>query len=508
MLNADWLVQVYARDKDGDPCIGTGYSIGNGLVLTARHVVRFDKRHADPCLKLVWPEQNKHEMLFADADIVFDGFACEPKIDVAVIRCPQATPFKPPQIEWFPIDPMVSAAWASRGFPRAGKEAMNRNDLGVLGKVAGLRKHVMELTTEVDATEANGWGGFSGAPVFIGRQLVAVITHDYLTVERYFKAVSIPWLLREYPDFCHEVGYTAHKRLAKDDGEFKIKIGSQISRELSHPDVRPLREHLMEQFAVNNEDPLKAATSVAAELLGRDTDEAIRYLTAAMIDCLHEDGFRYEDSLDSVANIKKIAEELLGWLVLSSVDEFEIAKLFPVGLDSDSLYFMMGHVNTLGGVELILSRRFRRKSEWLGNKERTDQRSPYHIPVESKFFSHDDTEVVRKLLLEIWNKVFDSALEQKRENATLTQKEIADLNAALRARRKKLKNSEHYYLAFSAEMVEPERVRDVYRQLLAPDRLNELTVVEFGNQHGSKMLVIDERAVIAEINEFYREIHK
>ncbi len=206
MLNADWLVQVYARDKDGDPCIGTGYSIGNGLVLTARHVVRFDKRHADPCLKLVWPEQNKHEMLFADADIVFDGFTCEPKIDVAVIRCPQTTPFKPPQIEWFPIDPMVSTAWASRGFPRAGKEAMNRNDLGVPGKVAGLKKHVMELTTEVDATEANGWGGFSGAPVFIGRQLVAVITHDYLTVGRYFKAVSIPWLLQNNQNFCEAMG--------------------------------------------------------------------------------------------------------------------------------------------------------------------------------------------------------------------------------------------------------------------------------------------------------------
>lgn len=506
MLNADWLVQVYALNKEGNLCIGTGYSIGNGLVLTARHVVRFDARADNPQLKLVWPEQSKHEMPFVDADIVFDGGK---DLDLAVIRCPQDTSFKPPKIEWFPNDPMLNAVWASRGFPRAGKEAMTRNDLGVPGKVAGLKKHVMELTTEVDATEAKGWGGFSGAPVFIGRQLVAVITHDYLTVERYFRAVSIPWLLRERPDFCQQVGYTAHERLAKDDGKFKTHISHQISRELSRPDARPLREYLMEQFTIG-EDSLNAATKVKVEekLLGLGTDDAIRYLTLAMMNCLHEDGFRYAESLGSVTNIKKIAEELLGWLVLSSVNESEIAKLFPIGLESDSLYFVMGHVSTLGGVEIILSHRFQRKSEWLGSKERTDQRSPYHVPVKPEFFSHDDAEVVRKLLLEIWNKVFDSPLEQKRENATLTQKEIADLNAALRARRKKLKNSEHYHLAFSVEMLEPERVRNVYRQLLAHDKLSQLTVVEFGNQHGSKMLLIDERAILAEINEFYREIDK
>ncbi len=505
MLNADWLVQVYAHDKDGDPCIGTGYSIGNGLVLTASHVVRSKNRADNPQLKLVWPEQDKHEMPFADADIVFDGGK---DLDIAVIRCSQETPFKPPKIEWLLTDPMLNAAWASRGFPRAGKELTTRDDLGVPGKVAGLKKHVVELTTEVDATEANGWAGFSGAPVFIGQQLVAVITHDYLTLERYFKAVSIPWLLRENQDFQKAVGYTVTRKLPLETGNFKKELARRIFNELRHADARPLLESLQEELWLEELTGKEALSGVADKLLSQEVDKAIRdYLTPATTGCIHPDGFRYESSHDRIANIKKIAEEIMGWLVLSSADEKEIARLFPSGVDGDSLYFVLGHVNTLGGVELVLSRRFQRKSSWTG-RESSSQHCPHHIAVDPAFFSESDDEVVRKLLLEIWNTVFDSPQERKKSHEKLNPDNVKLLNETLRDLRERKKDTEHYYIAFKLEAIEPDRVKAIYSKLLAKDKLNEMTVVELGSCEGSKVLILDEQRVIAAINGFYRAVNK
>ncbi|MEN9425229.1 MAG: hypothetical protein RL122_2612 [Pseudomonadota bacterium] len=307
MLNADWLVQVYAHHKDDYPCIGTGYSIGNGLVLTARHVVVFDERAADPRLRLLWPEQNKHEMPFADADIMFDGFACEPNIDVAVIRCPQATPFKPPQIDWLLTDLVPTTAWAGRGFPRAAKEPTIRDDLGMSGTVAGLKKHVVELATDVDAIEANGWAGFSGSPVFIGQQLAAVITHDYSSLEGYFKAVSIPWLLhneelfREIVKPAKQVTAQLHAKVKAEatrilDGQAVLREKLKVALKLDSGAATDIAAHLVEEYEVGQAIGLLAQVSLA--------------LDEKKLDSLKE---QWEDYLTSV-------EQLCGWLLINSVD--------------------------------------------------------------------------------------------------------------------------------------------------------------------------------------------
>jgi hypothetical protein len=308
MLNADWLVQIYAHHEDDYPCIGTGYSIGNGLILTARHVVIFDKRHANPSLRLVWPEQNKHEMPFADTDIVFDGFACEPNIDVAVIRCPQAMPFKPPQIDWLLTAPVPTTAWSGRGFPRAAKEPTTRDDLGMSGTVAGLKKHVVELTADVDAIEANGWGGFSGSPVFIGQQLAAVITHDYLSLEGYFKAVSIPWLLHNEKSF-REIVKPAKQVIA----ELHVKVKAEATRILDGQPV--LREKLKASSPL---DLSAIATDIAAYLVEKQgVGQAIGLLAEVSLEL---DKKKPESLKEQWEDYLTDVEQLCGWLLINSVD--------------------------------------------------------------------------------------------------------------------------------------------------------------------------------------------
>ncbi|MBO0611897.1 S1 family peptidase [Thiothrix fructosivorans] len=345
MLNADWLVQVYAHHKDDYPCIGTGYSIGNGLVLTARHVVVFDERAADPRLRLLWPEQNKHEMPFADADIMFDGFACEPNIDVAVIRCPQATPFKPPQIDWLLTDLVPTTAWAGRGFPRAAKEPTIRDDLGMSGTVAGLKKHVVELATDVDAIEANGWAGFSGSPVFIGQQLAAVITHDYSSLEGYFKAVSIPWLLHNEELFREIV-----KPAKQVTAQLHAKVKAEATRILDGQAV--LREKLKVALKL---DSGAMATGIAAYLVEKqEVGQAIGVLAQISLELdkkkpesLKE---RWEDYLTDV-------EQLCGWLLINSVDPDwwlkHEASLQSIAQDSVTRSLSL---DTQAYVEVIISR--------------------------------------------------------------------------------------------------------------------------------------------------------
>ena len=301
-------------------------------------------------------------------------------------------------------------------------------------------------------------------------------------------------------------GNTAFRELPREDGRFKAQIARRIQRELRHQDAEPLRKGLLEELGIDEKNAEKASSQLADKLLAKEVDEAIRdYLVFVTIDCIYKDGLRYEESRDKIDEIKKIAEELLGWLVLSSVDEEAIAELLPDGLADDSLYFVLGH-GTLGGVELAMSGRFQRKAEWLAKESPSDQQSPYHVAVDSRYFTETDNETVRKILLEIWNRVFDRPEEQKKESEEFTDREIRTLNETLRDLRKRKRDTEHYYIAFRLQTVEPDRVKEIFRELLA--KLNQMTVVEFGSQLGSKVLVMDEERVIAAINGFYRAVNR
>ncbi len=251
-----------------------------------------------------------------------------------------------------------------------------------------------------------------------------------------------------------------------------------------------------------NKDIIK---QIAESLLECEVDEAIRdYLTLAATDCLCPRGKRYQD----VANpslTQKAAEQILGWLVLASIDEAQIEQILPDCSGHDSLFFTLA-VDSFAGVEIVLSRRFEHQARWEGNGNATpDPTGQFFIPADDSWLVHDKSEAANKILSEIWNKVFNPKLgKEKKADQALTKVEIKQLNAALRQRRVKRGKPEHYYIAFKLPEIDSGFAEIIYRHVL--NRLPQMTVVQFGLQDAESLFVLPEEEITIAISEFYRDL--
>lgn len=318
MLDPQWMVQIFAYDTEDDPCIGTGYCIGNGLILTARHVVLFDNRHKNPRLKLVWPEQKFYNqekqvyevftMLFADEDIVFKG-NCD--LDIAIISCPKSTPFNPPKINLAKESPLLNAQWSSRGFPRAGKEGSIRTDLGISGTIQGINSPRIELNTPVQVNQENGWAGLSGAPVFVDKELVAVITYNYKTLESYLLSFSIPYLHNNL-DFKQAVGSINEALIDDVKRKLNTKLVKEIEFILKKSKI-PIESLSQDLQLASNASCLDIANTLVEN---RNTGQALGAFVKLSVELEQKWSAKPEQWLEYLDD----AEQICGWLLLKSIN--------------------------------------------------------------------------------------------------------------------------------------------------------------------------------------------
>lgn len=215
------FVQIYAKQTGNQSSVGTGYAIGNGLILTARHVILHDP--AKP-LKLVFPKigsDGKHiiensqyiydrnsAILFTNDNIIFQ----DSEFDIAIIRCP--VKIDSPEVTLATKNPSSHDNWLTHGFPRAGQTEHQRDKEPFLGNITDeetegrfLRLQTSTLLNKDNfSVDVNGWSGLSGAPVFVSNNLVGVITKSYEPAyPSVFQAVSIPYLLKNNADFKNKV---------------------------------------------------------------------------------------------------------------------------------------------------------------------------------------------------------------------------------------------------------------------------------------------------------------
>lgn len=203
-MDSKLIAKILPTKADGKRSVGTGYPIGKDLVLTARHVV-FPHWPDTQKVEIEWPDLN-HTV--AVTGVAFDG---GDSCDIAILQCET-----PPQAHVSPLLlarqlPNPHDTWEGYGYPRIGKDETAgsvREKISALGKFhpPDANSHKISLTSESDAIEKVGWRGISGAPVFHGKTLYAVITSTPTNRKECFTAVLIPHLLAHNPQFREKAG--------------------------------------------------------------------------------------------------------------------------------------------------------------------------------------------------------------------------------------------------------------------------------------------------------------
>jgi hypothetical protein len=226
----------------------------------------------------------------------------------------------------------------------------------------------------------------------------------------------------------------------------------------------------------------------------------------AASECISPTGCCFQEVGGKLDKVREVAEQILGWLVLASIDENKIQQILPNCEKHKSYYFSLA-VNSIAGVEIVLSRRFDRKVTWT-NKDKNSPypKSPYRISLDNSLLKWDDKETLNKILIEIWNQVFPALETEKKGGDKLDQGELDFLNEILEERRNHPRKKEHHYIAFKVSEASSVFIESIYDQLL--NRLPQMTVVQFGMEGASdNLFVIPETKVTAKVSQFYRAIN-
>ena len=193
--------------------VGTGFAIGENLLVTARHVV-FDNERIGNRVSIHWPkllDENSNPLeVFIDVnrDIEFDGhLGGGHKLDIVIFRCALPKVINEnfglvQEHSWKSGD-----KWESYGFPylRYKVAPESTNSIPVMGEMFGYQKssHIIHLSNTTRAAVSKDWGGLSGAPIILPDtdSVAGILTQVPTAVDNQFIGVSFPWILKNKKDF-------------------------------------------------------------------------------------------------------------------------------------------------------------------------------------------------------------------------------------------------------------------------------------------------------------------
>lgn len=168
------FVTVPAIDGDSRYRVGTGYFLTRNLVLTASHIVPENAEVIEVRVEgsaEFHRAQTENPIAWRDAGL--DG--------VLIRVAPGLGEISPPQ--WTEAPLLENVEWSTTAYPIAAKQLVDEREnwttrglKGTLYWQGGAGQGTRELDLEVDAPATpEGWGGISGAPVFVNGRLAGII---------------------------------------------------------------------------------------------------------------------------------------------------------------------------------------------------------------------------------------------------------------------------------------------------------------------------------------------
>lgn len=309
-----------------------------------------------------------------------------------------------------------------------------------------------------------------------------------------------------------------HPNQLRPDSQFQTKIKQNIAAILDAPKnqiftnkLKTELDKVLTTLTQENVPDYKglsmADTLVTALRLGGNPPivitKALMNSTTACLGKQNKEGLYIKDAGER-EKLKKDILELLGWLVLSAVDDHYSSNLTNSDRYPLAEYFELPVVTPVG-VEVIVSRYYQRTPNY--KPEGTLLTAPFVMDACSCVTETNWTtaEPVEQLKVLLWNQVFDD--RQKKMGEYLDADDLDELNAELGTRRSldgDLK--EHYLIAFKhSHELDDNRRSEIYRRLL--QSLENLTLVRFGNKDHESVFYVPERSLMSAIRLFVTQIN-
>ncbi|MBF0141491.1 MAG: hypothetical protein HQL74_14570 [Magnetococcales bacterium] len=310
MDNIRYVVAIAVPTTDGKHEVGTGCSVSDDLVLTARHVVFPKKRKSDKLIIVYFGAvhgagvKDCVKVELAQDCIAWDGGK---SLDAVLLRCPRPNDWKGLSVSWVPT--MESRKWSSRGYPRAVRvEASPLVPAGFDGVLDPTIKKdgFAESTVTAYPPKVDGWKGASGMPLFCFNSggILGLAYEVAQGFEGKKIRVAPSWKLFENEQF---------KALIQKDDEAFQKFCAEMQQWLATIlfENQSVALALAKCYGVNKSNPQERAAEIAEKIVQSPPDDFLTHLYKIQYGEPGMPGLTGDVELQTIADIMHVALPIL-----------------------------------------------------------------------------------------------------------------------------------------------------------------------------------------------------
>jgi ribosomal protein L29 len=299
---------------------------------------------------------------------------------------------------------------------------------------------------------------------------------------------------------------------AEQSGGFLNEIQKNIAKALTGEEMlvyaKTLRSELNKVLVALGLAEIKGEPATIAEGLvvglqrgGRECPIINKALRNSVVDCFDREKGKEEKYSQTLTHHKKIIdriEQILGYLVLSLVDEQDARDVSTwLSDDLSDLYFEL-HVTTQGGVELFISQRQQRQANLTLNGRGVTGK--YLIFIETNPLSWHEAARLDDIRLVVWNKVFEDE-----NRVPLSEDEIKALKAELLTLRTIERDPANYCVAIRFDDGDDPSYREICAEFLSE---LEIPMVRFGVKGGKPAFGGLEYNLMSAVRQFLMTINQ